>query len=622
MLILNTKFAQKNGAWYSARNLKEGLSMYTQRFCTLCSWGLLLALLLSTSSVAQSVSIPDAGLEAALREALAKPTGDITQADLAGLTILDASVREIQSIEGLEFAVNLEELNLSRNPSFSVTPLAGLPLRILNLANVGPYTSDDYPVCGQIGEPYEPNLTPGVNDLAALANIQSLEVLNLAGVHPGGLTFLSDLANLRELDLSSNLLFDISPLAGLALEVLNLSSVYGCQMDDGGTAIYFQIIEDLSPLGEIPSLVSLDLKDSYPTDVSFLEPLTNLVALDLSLSQSYTDPQPIIHDQVTDISAVSGLASLEELRLARQRVQSLAPLAGHDQLRILDISYNIYFDHLAGTWTRAIADFGPLGNLQGLEELYLSHDLVSDLHWIASMPSLRFLALDGNMQYQACGTGVVAIPLLRDFSPLVALPQLEVLQLHDNLIHNVDWLQYLDGSTLQSLTLGGNPLGAEGVSAAIAVFESQGASVDWGTDYCWIREPFGSFYSEILNEQRECDQQLCSSPRTAHIADTEGGAADFHISLGELLRVIQLFNSGGYSCAPVGVETEDGYVPGTANQSGCEQHDSDYADGGNWAISLSELLRLVQFYNLDGYVQCDVANSEDGFCPVSVAIAD
>ena len=70
---------------------------------------LLLALLLATftlSSVqlgaavvgtsvlaATPVDFPDANLEAAVREALGKPTRDITQDDLAGLTSLDAPFR-------------------------------------------------------------------------------------------------------------------------------------------------------------------------------------------------------------------------------------------------------------------------------------------------------------------------------------------------------------------------------------------------------------------------------------------------------------------------------------------------------------------------------------------------
>jgi hypothetical protein len=85
------------------------------------------------------------------------------------------------------------------------------------------------------------------------------------------------------------------------------------------------------------------------------------------------------------------------------------------------------------------------------------------------------------------------------------------------------------------------------------------------------------------------------------------------ISLSELLRVVQFFNLNGYRCA-VG-PTEDGYVAGTVGTQDCAFHDSD--TDVDWDISLSELLRFVQFFNLGGYHYCPDAEpaTEDGFCP-------
>ena len=97
----------------------------------------------------------------------------------------------------------------------------------------------------------------------------------------------------------------------------------------------------------------------------------------------------------------------------------------------------------------------------------------------------------------------------------------------------------------------------------------------------------------------------------------EGGMPEYHsadqdsdnqISLSELLRVIQFYNSDGYHCEG---GTEDGYAPGQGDTS-CGAHGSDY-NAQNWYINLSELLRLIQFYNSGGYHAC--AEGEDGFCP-------
>jgi Leucine-rich repeat (LRR) protein len=70
---------------------------------------------LMTAGLAQEVSIPDPGLNAAIREALQKPNGPLTEQDLLSLTNLDASSRNISNVEGLEAARNLSALYLSNN---------------------------------------------------------------------------------------------------------------------------------------------------------------------------------------------------------------------------------------------------------------------------------------------------------------------------------------------------------------------------------------------------------------------------------------------------------------------------------------------------------------------------
>jgi hypothetical protein len=100
------------------------------------------------------------------------------------------------------------------------------------------------------------------------------------------------------------------------------------------------------------------------------------------------------------------------------------------------------------------------------------------------------------------------------------------------------------------------------------------------------------------------------SPR--HSADTDFDGA---LSLAELLRSIQMYNSGGYSCAPQ-ADSEDGYLPqpfeGKGADPGCPPHASDYAPADG-VISLSELLRAIQLYNSGAYDACG-NSGEDGFC--------
>ena len=83
----------------------------------------------------QVVHFPDPNLEAAVREALNKPTGDITTEDMATLTSLDAKGRGIVDLSGLEYAVNLHKLILVDNQISDISPLAGLiKLEYLDLA--------------------------------------------------------------------------------------------------------------------------------------------------------------------------------------------------------------------------------------------------------------------------------------------------------------------------------------------------------------------------------------------------------------------------------------------------------------------------------------------------------
>lgn len=93
-----------------------------------------------------------------------------------------------------------------------------------------------------------------------------------------------------------------------------------------------------------------------------------------------------------------------------------------------------------------------------------------------------------------------------------------------------------------------------------------------------------------------------------HSADQDG---NLMISLSELLRVIQFFNLNELHCDEAG---EDGYAPGPGDQS-CTPHDTDYSPQ-DWSVNLSETLRCIQFYNSPGraYYACP-GESEDGYCP-------
>lgn len=93
-----------------------------------------------------------------------------------------------------------------------------------------------------------------------------------------------------------------------------------------------------------------------------------------------------------------------------------------------------------------------------------------------------------------------------------------------------------------------------------------------------------------------------------HTADRNG---DGIIGLSEVLRVIQFFNIGAFHCD---ASTEDGYALAPGDTTTCPPHDADY-NPRDWSLNLSETLRAVQFFNSGGYRRC--VEGEDGFCPAA-----
>jgi hypothetical protein len=116
------------------------------------------------------VLFADPNLEAAIREAIAKPTGDILVSDLGALTFLDASGRGIAALEGMQHCTSLEVLDLAGNQ---------------------------------------------ISDLAPLAGLTSLQALFLPSNQIGDLSPLAALVGLKQLHLAGNMIQDLAPLAGL-----------------------------------------------------------------------------------------------------------------------------------------------------------------------------------------------------------------------------------------------------------------------------------------------------------------------------------------------------------------------------------------------------------------------
>lgn len=111
--------------------------------------------------------------------------------------------------------------------------------------------------------------------------------------------------------------------------------------------------------------------------------------------------------------------------------------------------------------------------------------------------------------------------------------------------------------------------------------------------------------SRVLAADTQITGNNAKEGETTHSADQD---QDYRITLTELLRVIQFFNSGSFHCE---AGTEDGFAPGSGDTASCSPHSGDYSTP-DWKFNLSELLRIIQIFNSTGYHSC--AEGEDGFC--------
>jgi LPXTG-motif cell wall-anchored protein len=162
------------------------------------------------------IQFKDPSLEEAVREALFIYSRDLYESDMKVLNSLDASNRGIEALDGLELAVNLQELILDSNSVHNFDPIAGLSNLVhLSLSN------------------------NKLSDISGLASLTNLEMLVLDGNEIVDISILSQFSKLALLSLQENKVKDIGALANLNIELLNIG---------------YNEIDDISSLLELENL--------------------------------------------------------------------------------------------------------------------------------------------------------------------------------------------------------------------------------------------------------------------------------------------------------------------------------------------------------------------------------
>jgi formylglycine-generating enzyme required for sulfatase activity len=358
----------------------------------------------TTSTLAQTVSIPDQGLNAAIRDTLHIPSAPLTVQDLLTLTNLDASRRNVRATVGLETASNLVSLNLQINllTNFPI-PTTFTKLAVLDVS-ANPLTNFSVPS-------FVTNLASLTIEGCSLTNVTlpptltALTNFDIEGNNVRNFNLPATLTSLVSLDLGFNLFTSFSLPAGLT----NLSTFYFAGNP---------LTNATFPAG-MSGMTELNLSQNLLTSFTLPTGMTNLEELDLAFNQ------------LTNVTLPDDLRNLSELDLDFNRFSNLHFPSNLTSLKLLHLRANLFtnFNLSAGLVALTYLDVsdGPL------RAISLPADLnhLTTLR-IAGNTNLTSLFLPGGM------TNLTSLFLVNNRLTNVVLPS--------------------DLNRLQTLDLGGNQL--------------------------------------------------------------------------------------------------------------------------------------------------------------------
>jgi formylglycine-generating enzyme required for sulfatase activity len=286
-------------------------------------------------AVAQVVSIPDPGLNAAVREALQKPTGPLTEQDLLSLTNLNASSRNISDVQGLESARNLIGLDLNSN---SLTNLA-IADALTNLDTLNLFNNHLTSFILTNGFTRLTLLDLGFNSLTQCslpAGLTNLGTLFLEGNQLTNLNLPAGLSGLTNIDLTANGLTsftfpaDTTNLVTVLAFANQLTNLTLSANPNKLTALVldFNRFRSLNLPAGLASLNRLTLLGNQLTNLSLRADMTKLDFLDVG------------NNQLSDFTLPVGLSRLSFLRLSGNKLTNFTLPSGMTNLTTVDLATN------------------------------------------------------------------------------------------------------------------------------------------------------------------------------------------------------------------------------------------------------------------------------------------
>ena len=377
-----------------------------------------------------AITFADPNLEAAVRDAIDKPTDPIYGADVVNLKTLDASAMTISNLGGLARCHNISNLNLGTNTVANVSELA--TMTCLEWLYLYDNTISDITPLQNLARLKGLSLRGNtVSDLTPLASCTMLTDLNVASNSLTTITSLQTCTSLAWLDISDNNVSDISPIANLA-KIRRIAA-------NGNS------ITDISSMsGKFADLEEFELSANGITSIAALAGHPKLAILDLSLNT------------ITDITALQNLTAMTDLNLAGNALASTSPLANLTAITYLN---------LTGCGLASLADLALMTNLRGL---YIPLNNITDLTPLAGAVHLRVLIANNNSG-------------LADLSPLANKLELSWLELANDAVVDITALvTNCDAGGLGAgdiVDLQSNPLSAQATTIDIPHLETAGVTV-------------------------------------------------------------------------------------------------------------------------------------------------
>ena len=418
--------------------------------------------------------IEDPALRIIVEEALGfSPGTPIDASDMETLTTLRGDPSGVASLEGLQYARNLEHLTLWRGRVSDLSPLSGLD-KLVGV-HMGYHVIRD--LSPLVGLPSLRSLSvPGnlIGDLSPIAGMTELRNLGIGGNHwtDEDLQHLNGLMELQSLDLANSEIGSIAALANLP-QLRDLSLGGNRRLRDIRVVSNFPKLErfyigesnvsDISPLGGLTSLRYLGISEVPATDLTPILGLVNLRELvlgqmglsDMSMFTHFRNLQRLslrrnnftsLAELIeSDVLADDAELDLTNNPLSRETIENEIPLleARGITVRFSAAEFEVPDDTLRSALAAASGTPGQFafrrGHIRQVRALDLAGLGITNLSGLEHATNLQFLNLAGNG--------------IEDLSPLLELALLEQLALSDARLNDPALQEDIDALRAQGVDI-------------------------------------------------------------------------------------------------------------------------------------------------------------------------